>query len=616
MIARATALLALTLLAAPARATDWVVAPSGGDFITIQAALDVALAGDRVLVQEKPGGYSERLAFPRSGDAAAGYIELLAAPGHRPALDGAGVPGVWMITIEDRSYIRVAGLEIRNNLDVPNDGSGIRVQGEGSHIELRDNVLHDLRGFGAMAITVYGTSVTGSISDLVIDGNLVYDCEPADSEAITLNGNVERFEVTNNVVRDVNNIGIDFIGGEADINPVHVARDGVCRGNLVLRANANYGGGYAGGIYVDGGRDILIEGNTVIGCDLGIEVGAENAGITTTGVVVRGNLVYHNEKVGIVFGGYAELTGRVEDCSFVNNVVYANDTLGDGNGELWIQFADNNEVANNIFFCGPQDVLLYNGPTTSGNALDHNLWFSAASGTPLFVWGEVAYGGLAAFQAGSGQGASSIFADPLLRAPLGPDGLPGTLDEDLRVTPDSPAIDAGSNAALAGAEQDFHGLPRLFDDPDGVDTGAGAAPLVDLGAHEHHPLTADVDRLSLAAGGTQGLDLDAGAAHAGGLYLLATSASGTSPGIPIGGLTLPLNYDAVMLASLSNPDAAPFAGYQGVLDAAGEAGASLSLPAGALTSAAGLELASAYVLFDPVLGVTFASNAMPLRLAP
>jgi len=53
----------------------------------------------------------------------------------------------------------------------------------------------------------------------VIDGNEVYDCDPAPSEALTLNGNVDGFQVTNNVVHDVNTIGIDAIGGERDIQP-------------------------------------------------------------------------------------------------------------------------------------------------------------------------------------------------------------------------------------------------------------------------------------------------------------------------------------------------------------------------------------------------------------
>ena len=45
-----------------------------------------------------------------------------------------------------------------------------------------------------MGITVYATEPT-AISDLVIGGNEVYDSEPATSEAIVLNGNVDGFVV-------------------------------------------------------------------------------------------------------------------------------------------------------------------------------------------------------------------------------------------------------------------------------------------------------------------------------------------------------------------------------------------------------------------------------------
>ena len=66
--------------------------------------------------------------------------------------------------------------------------------------------------------------------------------------------------VTNNHVHDVNNIGIDFIGGERSIckDIGKVARNGICSGNRVERARSNYGGGFAAGIYVDGARDIKI----------------------------------------------------------------------------------------------------------------------------------------------------------------------------------------------------------------------------------------------------------------------------------------------------------------------------------------------------------------------
>lgn len=598
-----TRFLALFALSSAPSATDWLVAPSGGDFTTIQAALDVAVAGDRVLVEEQPGGYSERLVFPRSGNAVDGFIELTAAPGHRPTLDGTGVPGIWMITLQDRSWIRVRGLEIRNNLNVVNDGSGIRVQGAGAYIELLDNVIHDMRGFGAMAITVYGTSTSASLSNLVIEGNEVYDCEPADSETITLNGNVEQFRVAHNVVRDVNNIGIDFIGGETDINPLFGARNGECVGNVVVRANANYGGGFAAGIYVDGGTDILIEGNVVVGCDLGIEIGAENAGVDVTGVVVSNNLVTNNEKVGIVFGGYDVSVGRVRNSSFVNNVCYANDTLAQGFGELWVQWADDNTVANNVFVCGPQGLLLANYATTSGNTLSHNLWYSTVPNAG-FVWDNAFYSGLGAFALGTGQAADSVALDPLLRSVLGPDGLAGTLDEDFRPRGDSPCVDAGDSALAFGSPLDFVGAPRVV----------GSS--VDLGAFEFAALTGTARRIDAFEGGVQSLALAAGPSAGGAFYLCAANFSGTMPGLVLNGIGIPLNYDSAIVTSLTNPNGPLFSGFQGFLDANGDATAQMSFPPGLLTSLVGERINACFVLFQPPNGVTFASNPVGLDVVP
>jgi hypothetical protein len=325
-----TALAALALLlaaAAPAAAAILTVAPSGGDFTTVQAALDAAVAGDTIRVHEAPSPYFEKVSFPRSGNAVDGSISLEAAPGERPVLDGTGVAGANMVLIENRSFVRVQGFEIRNNLNV-NDGSGIRVLGSGTNVELRDNEIHEIRGRHAMGITVYATEPV-PISDLVIDGNLIHDCDPATSEALTLNGNVDGFVVSDNVVRDVNNIAIDFIGGETDIqpDPTKVVRNGVVRGNRVERARSSYGGGFAAGIYVDGARDIVIENNVVTESDLGMEIGAENPGQVTTGIVVRNNVLYRNDKVGLVFGGYAAGVGRVRDSEFRNNTTFENDTL-------------------------------------------------------------------------------------------------------------------------------------------------------------------------------------------------------------------------------------------------------------------------------------------------
>ncbi len=57
---------------------------------------------------------------------------------------------------------------------------------------------------------------------------------------------------------------------------------------------------------------------------------------------------------------------------------------------------------------------------------------------------------------------------------------------NLRLQPGSPAIDAGNNAAVpTGVTTDLDGNPRFVDIPAVVDTGAGDAPIVDMGAYEY-----------------------------------------------------------------------------------------------------------------------------------
>ena len=111
------------------------------------------------------------------------------------------------------NFYKKLGFEIRDNLNVSN-GSGIRLTAANSFIEIRNNRITNMMGHNAMGITVYGTEPTRGISNLVIDGNEIFKCQPALSEALVLNGNVHDFVVSNNYIHHVNNIGMDFIGGE------------------------------------------------------------------------------------------------------------------------------------------------------------------------------------------------------------------------------------------------------------------------------------------------------------------------------------------------------------------------------------------------------------------
>ncbi len=460
-----------------ARAASCTV-PVDGACPTIQAALNQATAGNTISVNG--GVYSEKISFP-TGGTAGNPITLQATTGHHPVIDGTGVPGSDMILIDGTSvaknHIVVRGLEVRNNLGV-NDGSGVRILGSGTGIEIRDNEIHNMTGDHAMGITVYGTKPT-AIADLVIDGNVIHDCEPAQSEALALNGNVDGFEVTDNVIRDVNNIGIVCIGGETDIqpNPTLACRNGLIKGNTVIRANSIYGGGFAGGIYVDGGRDVVVENNVVTGCDLGIEIGAENSGQVASNVKVRNNIVYENEKAGIVFGGYSSSVGRANDNQFRGNTLYHNNTVGEsgqgrffagnGVGEIWLQFGEDNVIENNIVFAGPENIFVASFETASSfnNDFDHNLFFSgtgAASGE--FSLSGVEYGGFGAWQLGTGNDANSVTTDPLF-ANAGA--------ANFHISSSSPAVNAGNPGFTPDVgETDLDGQPRKI----------GAA--VDIGADE------------------------------------------------------------------------------------------------------------------------------------
>ncbi|ENQ3113168.1 hypothetical protein ACEOWI_004508 [Bacillus cereus] len=80
------------------------------------------------------------------------------------------------------------------------------------------------------------------------------------------------------------NIGIVLIGHEG-VSPVATldqARNGIVRNNIVHHnssfTNTSYNEYSAYGIYVDGGKEIIIEQNQSYENDLGIEVASEHAG--------------------------------------------------------------------------------------------------------------------------------------------------------------------------------------------------------------------------------------------------------------------------------------------------------------------------------------------------
>jgi hypothetical protein len=87
---------------------------------------------------------------------------------------------------------------------------------------------------------------------------------------------------------------------------------------------------------------------------------------------------------------------------------------------------------------------------------------------------------------GSWGGVGNLEVDPRFADADGLDDVPGTADNDSRLLPDSPCIDAGDNETVPDeVTMDLEWDPRFVGVPNIPDTGNGFSPIVELGAFEH-----------------------------------------------------------------------------------------------------------------------------------
>jgi hypothetical protein len=450
----------------------------------IQHAVETAPSGSTILVYG--GVYNELVTITRSGFGPAGFTSIEAVAGQTPVIDGSGlgIPNAQngLITIDNASYIRVVGFEIRNY--VSHDAAvpiGVYVEGTGSYIELLSNHIHNITttlgtsAADALGIAIYGTKAPTPISQLIIDGNELDDLTLGFSESLSLSGNVTLWQVTNNRIHDNNNIGVN-IEGFFQTAPVayDFARNGLVAGNTVYDITTQHNPAYgdspsADGIYVDGGAYVTVQQNVVHNTDYGIELASEVHGRTTTQALVHDNVIYHSYVAGITIGGAYSYNGGTSDCVIANNTLFDNDTTQSGSGEFQIQFyASDNIFDNNILFANNQGLLVNDLVKASAApaALDHNLYDSSAGASgSKWIWLGKTYNSFAAYKSGAGLDAHSKFADPQFG---------DSASENFKLGAMSPAIDLAENLGLADVGlYDVAGDRRTL----------GAT--IDAGAYEH-----------------------------------------------------------------------------------------------------------------------------------
>ncbi|HDR7962730.1 TPA: right-handed parallel beta-helix repeat-containing protein [Bacillus wiedmannii] len=408
--------------------TNYYVSPTGKDlnpgtldrpFATIQKAANVAKEGSTIYI--RGGIYNQKVRVTHSG-ASGAPITFQNYQDEKVILDGSKVKleDDGLFTIEDTSYIHVKGLEFRNlkSTKVNETPIGIYITGTGSYIDIRNNYIHhieaNVKNGNAHGIAVYGTSTSAqnNLNHIVIDNNEVTNLKLGLSETIAVNGNVDSFEVTNNKVHDNNNIGIVLIGHEG-VSPVATldqARNGVVRNNIVHHNssinNTSYNEYSADGIYVDGGKEIIIEQNQSYENDLGIEVASEHAGKSASQITVRDNTISNNIMSGIAIGGYDNQQGYAENNTFTNNVIYKNDTKDQESGQIELNYdTRNNVITNNQIYASNSRIFISNNfSKNTGNKLDYNQYYGEFNqNNGLWQWKRKTYKGFPTYQASMSQ---------------------------------------------------------------------------------------------------------------------------------------------------------------------------------------------------------------------
>ena len=320
----------LLALVTSAQATTYYVSTSGcnsnsGLSVTsawrnIQYAANHVQAGDTVNVLA--GSYNETVSIPLSGSATAGYITFQNYAGQAAALDGTGlsIPGgqYGLFNIASQSYIIIQGLELRNYKTTKRNmvPVGIYISGAGSFIQLLNNHIHDIVtsasgcNANALGIAVYGSMAPASLNNITISGNEINNLKTGCSETMSLDGNVDTFTVSNDLIHDNNNIGIDAIGSRVSLPILPTTRPATARSRStpsttsarrVTRRIPRTAGAPTDCTWM--AEHITIERNLIHNVDLGIEMASEHSGHDTSFVTARSNLIY--------FGNSAESPSAV-----------------------------------------------------------------------------------------------------------------------------------------------------------------------------------------------------------------------------------------------------------------------------------------------------------------
>lgn len=204
----------------PGFAADVFVDPAGNDSNTglsptvakrtLAAAMSIAQPGDTISCAA--GTYSGNFTTSKGGNAAAGHITIRSAEKHAAIISGTSSGTQAAVTI-NHPYIRIQDMTITGTVS-----SGVRmgILVDASNIEIKGNRIHQICQFLTEGTSFQGGAgidfAGGNISNILIDGNLIYNIGLASStqqlvHGMYLSAHVTNGRLLNNVIHDCEDFG-------------------------------------------------------------------------------------------------------------------------------------------------------------------------------------------------------------------------------------------------------------------------------------------------------------------------------------------------------------------------------------------------------------------------
>ena|GEM_PF-268201 len=194
------------------------------------------------------------------------------------------------------------------------------------------------------------------------------------------------------------------------------------------------------------------------------------------------NCHFSNNSVDSIGGGVCNHSSSptITNCIFINNTAYSGGAMANGNS--------GSTITNCTFYGNPADNHgggMYNDDSNPA-VTNCIFWSNTAISGGSQIYNETSLPTVSYCDIQGGySGVGNIEADPGFIDADGADDILGTHDDNLRLSVDSPCIDAGDNSAVPdSADTDLDGRNRFSDDPTIEDTGNGDSPIVDMGVYE------------------------------------------------------------------------------------------------------------------------------------